>query len=260
MFSTQPPFFPAYVESDEFLRPGLWICVYFSDRDSYLWALQDLDSIPDAAYFGSLEHSFFLQNCLPFYAVPADTSLRHAPFSISSRPGLLPVRDPQSWALRYAQVISSRVAETLPTLLDSSLPTAPEHLLTLVHDALVDLGLPQSVDTSPAAAPVGLPPQALKSVSADISPTNPLNTSHPNFFDNLLRFAGQLLDDFGVRQDYELLRKFPLDSYFQAVRGDWEQFRLSAEFDGQAVEFQVIRRFDQYQREHLGNVFFPIQC
>ena len=96
MFSTQPPFFPAYVESDEFLRPGLGICVYFSDRDSYLRALQDLDSIPDAAYFGSLEHSVFLQNCLPFYAVPADASLRHAPLSISSRPGLLPVRDPQS--------------------------------------------------------------------------------------------------------------------------------------------------------------------
>ena len=129
MFSTQPPFFPAYVESDEFLRPGLGICVYFSDRDSYLRALQDLDSIPDAAYFGSLEHSFFLQNCLPFYAVPADASLRHAPISLS-RPGISPVRDSPSWALRYAQIISSRVAESLPNLLDSSSPAAPEHLLT----------------------------------------------------------------------------------------------------------------------------------
>ena len=118
MFSSLPPYFPGYVESDEFFRPGLGSRVHFSTSDLYYRAIRDPDEIPDAAYFGSLEHGNFFQNCPPSSTVPADASLRQAPLSLYSRHGLFPVRDPHSWALRYAQIISSLVAETLPNLLD----------------------------------------------------------------------------------------------------------------------------------------------
>ena len=175
MYSSQLPFsFPCYVESDDFDRLGLGRKVYFLTRDSYEGALQDSDIIPDSAYFGSPEHSIFLQSCLPSSPILADgiSSLRHNPSSY-----------------RHA----------------------------LLHS---------------------------------------LNLSHPNFFDNLLRFAGQILDDFGISHYPDFQQKFPTEHYFRTIRMEWESFSRSDVCDGHAVEMQLMLTFDRFQREHLNNVFF----
>jgi hypothetical protein len=94
------------------------------------------------------------------------------------------------------------------------------------------------------------------SVLSSHAPLHSLNTSHPRFFDNLLRFAGQLLDDFGISHNPDFQQKFPTDRYFRTVRMNWEQLSGSEVCDGHEVELKVMLIFDRFQREHLDNAFF----
>ena len=70
-----------------------------------------------------------------------------------------------------------------------------------------------------------------------------------------MRYADRVLDDFGVMQNYDLRDRFPLDEYYRTIHNDWDQFRKTDVFDGNAVEFQVLSTFDMFQRRYLQNAF-----
>jgi hypothetical protein len=132
--------FPGYISREQFSRPGRGTQVYFSTSEAYIRALQDSNTILDAAYFASPEHSTFLQNFGPSPAVIPDTSYvrRKTLLDILNRYGLLPIKDPMSWASRYSQVASSRVSN----LNNYSTATTSE-LYHLLLNTILDIGLPR---------------------------------------------------------------------------------------------------------------------
>ena len=142
------PLFPGYAEREDFFRPGLGLRVYFSHEEAYCRALQDPDSILDAAYSASLDHPKFLLNLSPSssIAIADNSSRRRDLLDILIRHGLLPVKDPSSWIMRRAQVLSSRLLELLPDWQENYPHATSDFLYQFFYSTLAELGFPQSVD------------------------------------------------------------------------------------------------------------------
>jgi hypothetical protein len=82
-----------------------------------------------------------------------------------------------------------------------------------------------------------------------------LDSRNPRFQQNLSRHLQKLLNSFGISENYEFRRRFPVDKFINDAMTDIQLLISKDYFDGNAIEFHVMAIFDQFQRKHLNNVF-----
>ena len=139
--------FPGYADRIEFSRARRGQRVYFLTSALYDSALQDPSIILDAAYLESPEHHIFLRT-IGISAPPlAENILRRRNLEfVLIRHGFRQTTDPLSWTLRLSQMITSRLLERLPGLVEFFPSVTSKHLFDLIFGVFLDLGLPSKVE------------------------------------------------------------------------------------------------------------------